>query len=351
MHRGAAALYAAAAIAVGALPATTAAFSHTSSSTASLAAGAVAAATGFTATRSCTPVPSAITLRGSSSALDHNGDGSLLVPVPTHVAGDLLLAHVAWKYNNHTISPPAGWTLVRQDQYASGSLVSGVFRRTATSSEPASYTWPTEGGERAAGTIMAWTGTDPAAAISAHAGTSAVTSTTMTMPSVTAARSGSRLLAIAAQRHEGSITPPVGMTELSDLTTAGGGAPDRDVNAAISTEVVEAGPTGVRTASPTVANPTDTTGQAVLLNPLMVPGPPDAALSWTATSDTASSGYELRRYSGGVLQASTSVTPRTTSSLLVGPLVAGTAYSWELTTLRGNWRSAAATAALTPTAC
>jgi hypothetical protein len=94
------------------------------------------------------------------------------------------------------------------------------------------------------------------------------------------------------------------------------------------------------------------------LNPptgLGATGGASASLTWTATTDTYASGYEVRRgtASGGPYALITTVTPRTTVAATDAPGTSGT-YFYVLRSVFQNWRSvnsnqATATIALAPT--
>jgi hypothetical protein len=94
------------------------------------------------------------------------------------------------------------------------------------------------------------------------------------------------------------------------------------------------------------------------LNPptgLAATGGASASLTWTATTDTYATGYEVRRgtVSGGPYALITTVTPRTTVAATDGPGTSGT-YFYVLRSVFQNWRSvnsneATAAITLTPT--
>jgi hypothetical protein len=94
---------------------------------------------------------------------------------PGTTEGDLLIATVATDGSTAgSMSPPAGWTAVDlADQ--SAAVTYGVWWKLAGASEPASYTFSWSGSEHAYGTVMRFTGHDPADPIdmSAAAGGSA----------------------------------------------------------------------------------------------------------------------------------------------------------------------------------
>jgi hypothetical protein len=84
-------------------------------------------------------------LIGSQINSDATADTSAVVTMPTNKQGDLLVAVLMWRTDRGTLTVPSGWTL--QGTYASSIVFSGtqqtllVYTKTASASEPASYTW------------------------------------------------------------------------------------------------------------------------------------------------------------------------------------------------------------------
>ena len=100
----------------------------------------------------------AITYRASTTANNGGGANTLAIARPAGtVANDVLLAKVTF-YGN-TITPPAGWTLIRRTDVMTAAG-QAVYYRVAAGAAPASYTWnfgssqPAGGGIAASG---AWT--------------------------------------------------------------------------------------------------------------------------------------------------------------------------------------------------
>jgi hypothetical protein len=84
-------------------------------------------------------------LIGSQINSDATADTSTVVTVPSNAQGDLLIAVLMWRNDRGTLTAPSGWTL--QGTYASSIVFSGtqqnllVYTKTASASEPATYTW------------------------------------------------------------------------------------------------------------------------------------------------------------------------------------------------------------------
>ena len=77
-----------------------------------------------------------------------------------------------------------------------------------------------------------------------------------------------------------------------------------------------------------------------------------ATVSWTATPSTFATGYTVERWRGSILEATTTVTPRTTTSVTQTGLTTGTTYTWRVRAFVSSWTSTAvSTTATTPSLC
>lgn len=77
-----------------------------------------------------------------------------------------------------------------------------------------------------------------------------------------------------------------------------------------------------------------------------------ATLSWTATPSTFASGYRIERWRGSTLEATQSVTPRTTTTVTQGGLATGTTYTWRIRSYYSSWTSTEVSkSATTPGLC
>lgn len=98
-------------------------------------------------------------LVGSYINSDSTSDTSHVLNAPTHAEGDLLVAVLMWRANHGGITAPSGWTLY--GTYTSSIVFSGVqqnllvYTKTATGSEPTSYTWTAVSAARNCGLIAA----------------------------------------------------------------------------------------------------------------------------------------------------------------------------------------------------
>lgn len=77
-----------------------------------------------------------------------------------------------------------------------------------------------------------------------------------------------------------------------------------------------------------------------------------ATLSWTATPSTFATGYTVERWRGSVLESTTTVTPRTTTTVTQTGLSTGTLYTWKVRAYVSLWTSTdVAVTAATPGPC
>lgn len=164
-----------------------------------------------------TGTPTVAVLASSSSPQ------TLTVNVPTHSAGDLLIA-VAYNSSSHELTPPSGWIeFYEQTVTVTVSFTVRAWYRIASGSEPASYDWGLPAFCAAKCAIVPISGAaDPAAnSIEAEYATDA-TGGTVTSPSITPSDNDSLVLRVAiGAQSSGSFTPPAGHTEiLDDGTTA-----------------------------------------------------------------------------------------------------------------------------------
>jgi hypothetical protein len=205
------------------------------------------------------------------------------------VVNDLLLAQVTIRSASITITPPAGWTLVRRDDTGSGSnqLGQAVYYRFAGGSEPASYAWTFSGSIDASGGIVSLAGVSPTSPIDVSGGLGG-SGTSVTAPSVTTTASNDGLVAFFGSGSSTAFTPPTGMTERYQ---AGGG--QTAVSAADGSQAA-VGATGPRTATaPSAASSSPNIGQLVALRKDATPPTTPALTLSEASTDAFASGTTL----------------------------------------------------------
>ncbi len=207
------------------------------------------------ATPSAAPV-----FRSASYATNNAIVTTLVVPRPaTYATGDLLLASVAIR-GSSAGTPPAGWTLIRDD--ANGANLRHVsWWKIATAAEPATYTFTFSAGRLAAGAIHAYGGVDPTNPIDVSSGSVNASSTSLTALGVTTTAANDRLVAFYSTAISPTVTPPAGMTERGEQA---GTAPSRLTVIEGSDQALgAAGATGNRVATASAA--TISLGQLIAL--------------------------------------------------------------------------------------
>ncbi|WP_437318133.1 cell wall anchor protein [Sorangium sp. So ce385] len=289
---------------------------------------------------------STVTFRSSSTATGKNVT-SLTLAKPAGVAqGDVLLARIANRNQvGAVIAPPAGWTVIRSDQSAS-AVKSWVLWKVATGAEPASYAFGFDVSAYLAGSIVAFSGADPASPIDAASGQKNGNSATLAAPPVTTTAANGVAVWFGTQVWTGSscpaspIVPPSGFTEPFDtclLSSSAGLLFDAAYN--------QLGAAGLQPAwSGTSPFANTNTAQVVALKPAGAPscsaGDTFASAyttvgSLTATDIVEMSGLAASRVNPGILYAHSEnnanfVAIQKTNAAVVGSYVAGVLpWDWE----------------------
>ncbi|MBI2296625.1 MAG: hypothetical protein HYU76_11490 [Betaproteobacteria bacterium] len=174
-------------------------------------------ADGSTGTRTATASNDADTGVARSLALQP----SLTIPLPAGtVANDVMVASIAVRPSTVTITPPAGWTLVRRMDQGAGTTNSlAIYSKVAGASEPAFYTWVTSATTGAAGGIQSFSGVDTATPIDVENGASTASSLSHATPSITTTVANAMLVASFDFSSSATWTPPAGMTEGVDVAS------------------------------------------------------------------------------------------------------------------------------------
>lgn len=195
------------------------------------------------------PVVQPIVYHGASSA--NSGSSavtSLQVPKPAGVvSGDVLFAVVSSSSASSIPFIASGWTPVVND--ASAGYGMGVFRKLATGSEPANYTFTAGAAGELVVAIAAYSGV-ASQIFEASASSVTASSTQQPSPSATSISPGASALRVWTVKAQASYTMPTGVNERADDQTSGTSA----VSVAIGdTALPEPGPTGIATATVTTA--------------------------------------------------------------------------------------------------
>jgi hypothetical protein len=163
---------------------------------------------------------SAITLRGSSFAANVTAT-TLSIPAPAGAQpGDVEVMAIAVR-GAPRITPPSGWTLVRED--ANGNTMrQATFTHVVGVSEPASYTWALSVAQSAAGGIIAYGGVRTVSPVEVSGGQANAASTSVTAPSITTAAPGRRIVGFFGTGVATTFTAPTGMVERGDVASSAG---------------------------------------------------------------------------------------------------------------------------------
>src|SRR5438552_1424220 len=114
-----------------------------------------------------------VNFRAASSATTTSGTLVIAQPAATAV-DDVIIASIGVRPSTATITPPAGWTLVRRINNASATANAlAVYRKVAGAVEPGSYAWGVGGSSLAVGGIQGFSGVDTANPIDVENGQTA----------------------------------------------------------------------------------------------------------------------------------------------------------------------------------
>jgi PKD repeat protein len=196
-----------------------AAGSYTATLTASNTAGPSTTPASKTITVTASTPTGTVAFRSASSA-GNASTNTVVLPQPAGLqSGDLLLAAVNVR-GNPTITPPSGWTLIRQDINGTTAR-QAVYWHRADSTEPANYTWTFSKAQGAAAVLLDYTGVGSATPIDASGGLVATTaSRNITTPSVTTTGSD-QLIGFFSAPAATTITAPTAMTDHGSATNTG----------------------------------------------------------------------------------------------------------------------------------
>lgn len=195
-----------------------------------------------------------ITYRSHSTATPGTTVNPLVITKPVSPApvqsGDVMIAHIVARNIGTVVTPPAGWNLVRFHN-TGASIVSGVYYKVATASEPASYSFAFEALKHATGGIVAYYGVNTSSPINANNGLVNTSLTVnLTAPSVTTTVANTKLLFFGGTTASTTVNPPSSMSEIWDIR--GGSTP---VTAEFSDQtLVATGATGSRVGTLFAAN-------------------------------------------------------------------------------------------------
>ncbi|MGH8753614.1 MAG: DUF6701 domain-containing protein [Burkholderiales bacterium] len=144
---------------------------------------------------------------------------TLTISVPTGTAlNHVMIASIGVTPSTATVTTPSGWTLVRRIDNASATSNSLlVYRKVATATEPASYSWTLGGSPAgAAGGIQTFIGVNTTTPIDVENGVATASALTHATPSVTTTVANTMLVTSHTMASSASWTVPSGMTQAFD---------------------------------------------------------------------------------------------------------------------------------------
>jgi signal peptidase I len=297
-----------------------------------------APATNLVATAGCPASP--ITHVGSTTAGVPTDGGTMALAVPSDaVEGDLLLMSLGWRDKDYSLATPpsaAAWTFV--GTRGEGGAHSSIYYRYASASEPASYTigFAREG----AGGISAYRGVSPTAPIDAWLANGGH-SQEMTAPAITTTAPGALLVTSYTTTAGAEHPPPPDM--IRRFQASSGTGKDRPRVSSHSELRPSAGSTGTRQTTYGGSVVDRWVAHSVALRAAT---PLTVELTWDATPTLTAEGYEVERWTGGVLDASWSVTGRLPGAFTDTTVLPGVAYDYRLRAVEGPYVSADITTSL-----
>jgi hypothetical protein len=165
--------------------------------------------------------PAGITVRAATSAQNTTANTLVIARPAGLVAGDVMVAGVGIR-GTPTVTPPAGWTLIRRD-VAATYTTQALYYKVATAAEPSSYSWSFSAQVPAAGGIVAYQGVKTTAPVNASSGAGqSLDALSIVAPSVTTTVAGARVVGFFSIGGGNSITPPAGMTERGEASSVAG---------------------------------------------------------------------------------------------------------------------------------
>jgi MSHA biogenesis protein MshQ len=253
------------------------------------------------------PAQAAITLVGANPATVSSGAvSSISLNKPAGVTtNDVLIAQISARGGFlTTITPPAGWTLIRRNN-AGGSIIPGLgatlasalYYKVATASEAASYSFSISPSIRTSGGLLVYRGVDTTSPINTSGGQNNASSTSVTAPSITTTVANAQRIAFFATAHGNfGFTAPAGMTERYDIGTGAG--PNGAANMAADLTQASAGASGSVTA--TAGASAYNIGQQIALTPAAVVAPAPGGFNAfeTSTATGAISGVIQTKIAG-----------------------------------------------------
>ncbi|NIZ92024.1 PKD domain-containing protein [Kineosporiaceae bacterium B12] len=162
---------------------------------------------------------SSVAFRAASGAAN-TATTSVSVDVPSGaVTGDLLVAAVSVR-GAPTLSPPAGWSLVRLDSNGTTSRTA-VYQHRLSAGDAPLLTWRLSSAQAATLGVVAYSGVSSASPVDVDAGlVTSAAGRSIAAPSVTTTTAGDVVVGVFSSAVAATWTPPAGTTERVDVATS-----------------------------------------------------------------------------------------------------------------------------------
>jgi len=168
---------------------------------------------------------------------------TVAIPVGTEEDDLLVVGLMIEKGTATTITPPAGWTLIRRTNETTNTGMA-TYYKVATASEPASYTFTVTNSPKWGIGISRILNADPLDPIVIHDGAFGGQVFNVVAPSITPTVCNTLVMAFYSNKKNATFTPADGTTERYDVPNNSEGQPSN----MLATYVHESGPTGTKTA-------------------------------------------------------------------------------------------------------
>jgi hypothetical protein len=165
------------------------------------------------------------------------------------VTNDVMIASIGVGPSTATLTPPAGWTLVRRIDNANVTANSlAVYRKVAGATEPGSYAWAVSGASFAVGGIQAFFNVDTVNPLDVENGQTTASGVDHSTPSVTTSVANTMVVTSHTFASSSTWTPPTGMAESFDQSSGVASSTGQSIESNYALQA-GAGATGVKTAT------------------------------------------------------------------------------------------------------
>lgn len=210
-----------------------------------------------------TTVSSEIRLVASTRARAYAN--KLTVATPATAPGHVLVASVSSRGDRVTMTPPAGWTLVRRTDQRGYVNQATYYRVVGTTPEPTSYTWVLVGNHSVAAVLSSFSGVDGLNPVEASSGMGGTRHAAITAPSVTTLGPTRMVVGTYSVAIAADVRPDRAMTEVDEVRCDDPARPPLTVEVSTMTAPL-AGATGDKTATVATGTPPHV-GQLLALRP------------------------------------------------------------------------------------